>query len=375
MKKTIEDIRVKLESASYKKEEHVRIGIVARICQVLGWDIWDPQEFYTEFPIKMRNKEGSVDVALFHSNLKDKAPDVFFELKAVGKLKGNIESSEEQLQEYNFYNTASITVLTDGKIWRFYLSSATGTFRQKLFCSLNLLEDDYERINKIFHDILCKDYFARGAVNCAEKMLSDLKLSSEIERAKKEANLKSDDYPELTKYELVQLILKERGHEFGIDEIIRLWNFKSDIKNEEEAEITITPMKLPDKTPVTINSSSEWLIGPIDDDYSYRKVRRIYVIDQWYPVKNWRHAKKVVYDRFLPELLKASLPKTMAITRNSKDFREPLKFDGGYYAEASLSTNTIISHIRRALQVVGYDADSVVQIEASVNRSHKRRSF
>ena len=372
MKKIIEDLRAKLESGSFEKEEHVRIGIVARICQALGWDVWNPQEFYAEFPIKMKSREGSVDVALFHSNLKDRTPDVFFELKAVGKLKGNIESSEEQLQEYNYYNTASITVLTDGRSWRFYLSSATGTFSQKLFCSLNLLDDAADYIVNIFHDILSKDRFARDAVNCAEKMLADLKLSREVERAKKEANLRGDDFPDLNKYQLVQLILKERGHEFGTDEIKRLWDYKSGIKPDDNTSTNNPIVFRPDKKPTQQTSSPDLVIGTIDDDYTYRKINRIYIIDQWYPVKYWWEAKKVIYARFLPDLLKASLPKTMSITNSSKDFYESFSLEGGYYAEGHGSANTIITHIRRALQAVGYNAATVIQIEASVNRTTKR---
>jgi len=366
VKKIIEDLRAKLESGSFEKEEHVRIGIVARICQVLGWDVWNPLEFYTELPIKMKNREGSVDVALFHINLKDRTPDVFFELKAVGKLKGNIESSEEQLQEYNYYNTASITVLTDGITWRFYLSSATGTFSQKLFCSFNLLEDDVEYIAKIFQDILSKDRFARDAVNSAARMLSDLKLSREVERAKREANQRSDEHPELNKYQIVQLILRERGHEFSTEEVQRLWDYKSPIKPENSPETV--------ENPPASGTSSEWVIGPLDDDYTYRKINRIYVIDQWYPVKYWWEAKKVIYSRFLSELRNSSLPKTMCISDNRKDFYEQFELEGGFFAEAHGAANTIITHIKRALQAVGYDAASVVKIEASVNRTKKRSS-
>lgn len=241
MKKIIADLRNMLDCGAFEKEEHVRIGIVARICQALGWDIWNPEEFYTEFSIKLKNKEGSVDVALFHSHHKERTPDVFFEVKAVGKLKGNIESSEDQLQEYNYYNTASITVLTDGRSWRLYLSSATGTFNQKLFCAFNLMEDDENYICKILSDILSKDRFTRDAVNCAEKMLSDLKLSKEIERAKNEATRKGDEYPDLNKYQLVQLMLKEHGREIQIDEIKRLWDKTTATVDENPSPHLDTP--------------------------------------------------------------------------------------------------------------------------------------
>lgn len=71
----IKDIRSKLKSNAYHKEEHVRLGIIAPMCQALGWDIWNPEEFYTEYTIKLKaKKEGSVDVVLFQSLLKDKTP-------------------------------------------------------------------------------------------------------------------------------------------------------------------------------------------------------------------------------------------------------------------------------------------------------------
>ena len=209
---------------AYKKEEHVRVAIIARICQALGWDIGNPEEFYPEFPIKLKNKEGSVDVVLFHSQLKEKTPDVFFELKSVGKLKGNIESSEDQLQEYNYYNAASITVLTDGRQWRFYLSSAPGTFSQRLFCSFDLSEDAEEYIISVLINVLSKNRFVKDAVNTAQSMLLDLKLSREIGRAKSEADNRSNRYPNLNKYQLVQAIMTERGHNVSIEEIIRLWD-------------------------------------------------------------------------------------------------------------------------------------------------------
>ena len=146
LKSILKDIRKKLTDNVYEKEEHVRLSLAARLCYALGWNIWNPQEFYTEFTIKTKTKEGSVDIVLFHSLVKDKTPDVFIEVKSVGKLSGNIRESEDQLQDYNYYNNASITILTDGRIWRFYLSSASGTFSQRMFCNLDLLAVSYTHL-------------------------------------------------------------------------------------------------------------------------------------------------------------------------------------------------------------------------------------
>lgn len=370
MKKIIEDLRNKLTSGIFEKEEHVRLCIVARICQELGWDIWNPSEFYTEFPIKLKTKEGSIDVALFHSDLKDRTPDVFFEVKAVGKLKGNIESSEDQLQEYNYYNTASITILTDGKIWRFYLSSAPGTFSQRMFCSFNMQEDKDDYVIEILQNVLAKKRFTRDAVNAAEKMLRDLKLSKEVDRARHEANHRSDEHPDLNKYQLVQLVLTERGQELSLEEIKRLWDIKS-----TEKEPTGGHEGNGDNGSAGGShggDQSEVFVGNVTDDFTYRKIKRIFVIDQWHDVKYWWEAKKVIYDRFHDKLKSANLPKNMGISLNKDDFQEAFKLPGGFYAEGHGSANTIIKHIKRALQVVGYDAAAVVQIEASKSKTTER---
>lgn len=46
MKKFIADLRAKQERGSFEREVIVRISVVARICQVLGRDGWNPREFY-----------------------------------------------------------------------------------------------------------------------------------------------------------------------------------------------------------------------------------------------------------------------------------------------------------------------------------------
>jgi hypothetical protein len=44
MKKIIEDLRVLLKERAFRDEQHARFSLVGRICQTLGWDIWNPEE-------------------------------------------------------------------------------------------------------------------------------------------------------------------------------------------------------------------------------------------------------------------------------------------------------------------------------------------
>ncbi|MDZ4121431.1 MAG: hypothetical protein U1C33_03370, partial [Candidatus Cloacimonadaceae bacterium] len=342
LKGIIEDIQVKLAKNAYRKEEHVRVAIIARICQALGCDIWDPDEFYTEYPINLKSREGSVDVALFHSLLKDKTPDVFFELKSVGKLKGNIESSEDQLQEYNYYNTASITILTDGRQWRFYLSSASGTFVQKLFCTISFIEDDPDHIISILMDVLAKKRFSRDAVNSAQNMLNDLKLSREIERAKNEANTRSDDHPDLNKYQLVRTIMKERGHDISIDEIKRLWDIRS-------------PAPAPISTHTPIEGST--------DSYAFSTPSRVFVIDKWFDVKNWGQLKSTVYSYVIEKKHTIDLVGRRGINTSPVGFRRSAKISGGLFVDLGFSADNLVRHCKTLLIRLGYDPVNSLIIE------------
>lgn len=53
MKQTIEDIRNMLQDGLFRDEQHIRFSLVGRLCYVLGWDIWNPAEFYTEYSKKV----------------------------------------------------------------------------------------------------------------------------------------------------------------------------------------------------------------------------------------------------------------------------------------------------------------------------------
>ena len=141
MRVTLEDIISRLRHGDYKNEEHVRQAIVCRLLEKLGWDIWNPIEVNAEFPAIRSEDASRVDVALFMPP-QWLRPAVFFEVKAVGKLSGSIEAAERQLRDYNRNNQAEISVLTDGRMWRFYLASASGEFAQKCFEKLDILDEE-----------------------------------------------------------------------------------------------------------------------------------------------------------------------------------------------------------------------------------------
>ncbi len=133
LKEHIDDIRNRLEQKLFPNETAVRQGIVDRLLNALGWETFDTQRVFPEYPIN----GGRVDYALCHPPGK---PIVFIEVKRVG----NIEGAERQLFEYAFHEGVPILILTDGQKWRFFHPSGAGDYQERLVWELDLTVDDSE---------------------------------------------------------------------------------------------------------------------------------------------------------------------------------------------------------------------------------------
>ncbi len=174
MKEIIEDIRNLLIIGKYRNEEQVRFSLVARILQKLDWDIWNPEQVYTEFKPNPTNDNKKVDIALF---LDGNSPSIFIEIKSPEKLNNSNEllKAETQLKDYNADLTALFTILTDGNQWRFYYSQEGGTFSQKRFKTIKIIDDDIDDIEVAFEMFLKKDVVQNGEAK--NKAYSYLKLN------------------------------------------------------------------------------------------------------------------------------------------------------------------------------------------------------
>ena len=158
MKETLADIRKKLQERAFQNEEHVRLSLVARVLQELGWDIWNPGQVNAEFKPVPTEDGTKVDFALFSTA---RAPSIFVEVKAVGSIH-DLEQAERQLRDYNRNNTALFCVLTDGAMWRFYYSQTGGRFSEKCFKVLDLLSDDPEDVESGLATFLAKAQIENG---------------------------------------------------------------------------------------------------------------------------------------------------------------------------------------------------------------------
>jgi hypothetical protein len=96
MNELLADIKARLLNGEYKNEEHVRLSLVARVLQILGWNIWNPMEVNAEFVVVPNEDNKKGDVALF---LRPFVPSVFVEIKAVGQMQGKLTVIEQQMRK------------------------------------------------------------------------------------------------------------------------------------------------------------------------------------------------------------------------------------------------------------------------------------
>ena len=128
----IEEIRDSLTRGDFVNEAQISRSVVMRLLNTLGWNVWDPKVVIPEFPIKRRK----VDYALCHPPGK---PSVLVEVKDVGKANAK---GEEQLFDYCFRQGVPLAVLTDGRSWGFFFPAGQGSYQERRFATVDLVDDD-----------------------------------------------------------------------------------------------------------------------------------------------------------------------------------------------------------------------------------------
>jgi hypothetical protein len=218
MKTIIEDIRQKIMNNAYSNEEHIRLNLICRLLEKLGWDIWNPKEVCSEFFVSPDEDKTKVDLALFVNNF---TPSIFIEIKYLGKVFDKLSVIEKQLRNYNRDITAIFSIITDGRIWRFYYCQTGGEFSQKCFKQLDIVKDDIEDIEIHLLTFLSKSEIQNGtAEKEAIKYLALSQKQKAMEDAIPQARrlILEPPYPSLP--ESLVDILKESGITISLDEAI-----------------------------------------------------------------------------------------------------------------------------------------------------------
>lgn len=95
-------------------EEATKMSLIVPFFQILGYDVFNPDEFLPEFTADVGIKKGEkVDYAI----MKDGNPTILIECKWCGE---NLDKHSSQLFRYFGTTSAKFGILTNGTVYRFY---------------------------------------------------------------------------------------------------------------------------------------------------------------------------------------------------------------------------------------------------------------
>ena len=127
--------RVESLTGSIQTEEATKTAIIMPFFSMLGYDVFNPQEFVPEFTADVGIKKGEkVDYAI----TQDGTPVILIECKSITE---NLERHDSQLFRYFGTTPAKFAILTNGIFYRFYTDLEDANKMDKdPFLTINILD-------------------------------------------------------------------------------------------------------------------------------------------------------------------------------------------------------------------------------------------
>lgn len=154
-------------------EEATKTAIIMPFFAMLGYDVFNPQEFVPEYTADVGIKKGEkVDYAI----MKDGAPVILIECKSISE---NLERHDSQLFRYFGTSEAKFAILTNGRIYRFYTDlDNPNKMDADPFLSVNILDIRDNQVGELKK--FCKSEFD---VDSIFSTASELKYVHEFKNA------------------------------------------------------------------------------------------------------------------------------------------------------------------------------------------------
>ena len=144
-------------------------GIVLPIMNNLGWDVFDTTEVTPEYSVGGRR----VDFALRIQTINK----VFLEIK---KTSEDLENHQEQLVYYAFQQGVKLAILTNGITWQFYLPLEEGSWEQRRFFTIDLMEQSIDDAIEKFESLLSRKNIESGNAYQKAKSLYEGRQKNKI---------------------------------------------------------------------------------------------------------------------------------------------------------------------------------------------------
>lgn len=129
-------------------EEATKTSIIMPFFALLGYDVFNPEEFIPEFTADVGIKKGEkVDYAIAF----EKEPVILIEAKWIGE---NLQKHDSQLFRYFGTSKAKFAILTNGRNYRFYTDlEETNKMDEKPFLDIDILDVKESQVTELrkFH--------------------------------------------------------------------------------------------------------------------------------------------------------------------------------------------------------------------------------
>lgn len=158
-------------------EAATKQAIILRLLSILEWDTFNIEEVKPEYSVGGK----SVDYSLRLANVNK----VFLEVKRIGE---DLEKHQEQLLNYSFQEGVKLAALTNGVTWWFYLPLYEGSWEQRRFYTIDILQQEPDEVASKFIDFLSKNNIDTGkAIQNAEAIHKSRERQTKIKNALPEA--------------------------------------------------------------------------------------------------------------------------------------------------------------------------------------------
>jgi len=329
-------------------EAATKQSIVLRILSSLGWDSYNTNEVYPEYPV---DKDRKVDYALRYGN----SNECFLEVKKVSE---DLEKHESQLLEYSFRKGIEIAVLTNGITWWFYLPLKRADWRERRFCVINIRKESIEEVERKFTSFLSKEAIVSGeALKLAEQTYEIQKNRTKLETTLPKAWQEIVTHPDDVLIELVaektEEICGQRPDKSMIEEFI----------TKKQHEIIQIDQKHQPKKEQKIP-----IIKHDANDCANKKIKSFTFLDKTYIASKWQEMllgiSKLMFD-MNPNKLEILLNMqsnrgNKYFSKNPKDLHTPKEIGNyGIFVESNLSAMQICKRSKEIISIMGYQEDDL----------------
>ncbi len=354
MQSFIEDLKESRRLEAFD-EAATKQAVILRLLSLLGWNCYDIDEVTPEYSVSSQR----IDYALrlHHSN------KVFIEVK---KIEEELDRHQEQLLNYAFQEGVRLAVLTNGVSWWFYLPLNEGSWEQRKFYTIDILQQESTDICERFQNFLSRENIETGDAIKHAKQIHESQRKRQLARRSlpKAWNRLIQEPDEL----LIELLgeTAERLSGYKIDrEVVARFMRK------HQSQLTIAEESFRSRTLSESISTNQPKPGEeghgVDQDYTGQNASGFAFQNRRYYVSSWRdllvRVCEVVYQKHPSEfdhVLELTGRKRLHFSRNSNELRRPARIGtSGIFAETNLSANGIVGRACKVLSLFDYDTNDL----------------